>query len=239
MSQASQGTPRSMTQSQTVGSSELKELARSAVRYLLTNDYDKVPIKHSDIVKNLTKNTSKNTQQVLSLAGKMLKDVYGIKLIEDTSKATKQYLLINCMKHQEHIAVAPITQAEMTLLAIILAIIFMQTSGRWRDCGIEQSKVHNFLQLLQIDPTDIHDHFGDVKKVLETFKSQKYLDIVKIENTDPPKFEYRWGMRAIEEVSPRAILQFATELYGREKIESWAAQYKAVVEFEAQTQRGG
>ncbi|KAE8753184.1 hypothetical protein FOCC_FOCC000107 [Frankliniella occidentalis] len=231
LSQGSQGTPRS--QSQYVGTGEIKELARTAVRYMLMNDFDKVPIKHSDIVRNVTKNISKNTGQVIQLAGKMLKDVYGIKLVEDHSKNPKQYLLINNMKFQEHIALSPTTQAEMTLLTIILTILFMQTNGRWRDCGVEQSKIHGFLQLLDIDPTEIHDHFGDVKKVLELFKTQKYLDVVRIDNTDPPKYEYRWGVRAIEEVCPRETLKFATEIYGRDKIESWAAQYKAVVEFEA------
>ena len=58
-----------------MATNELKEAARAAVRYLLMNDFDKVPIKHSEIVKNVTKNVSRNTNQVLELASKMLLEV--------------------------------------------------------------------------------------------------------------------------------------------------------------------
>lgn len=39
------------------------------------NDYDKVPIKHSDILRNVINKAGRNTAQVMQLAGKMLKDV--------------------------------------------------------------------------------------------------------------------------------------------------------------------
>lgn len=48
--------------------------------------------------------------------------------------------------------------------------------------------------------------------LLQTLKSQRYLQEIKIENTDPVKFEYRWGIRACEELSPRAALEFASEV---------------------------
>lgn len=72
-SMSSQEPPRS--QAQPISSKELTDLARRAVRYLLMNDINKVPIKHSDIVKNVTKNLSKNTTQVMQLATKMLREV--------------------------------------------------------------------------------------------------------------------------------------------------------------------
>lgn len=79
LSQVSQGTPRSQPPPMSTG--ELKEAARAAVRYLLMNDFDKVPIKHSEIVRNVTKNVSRNTNQVLELASKMLHEV---RFVEDT-----------------------------------------------------------------------------------------------------------------------------------------------------------
>lgn len=75
----SQGTPRS--QHPPIATNELKEAARAAVRYLLMNDFDKVPIKHTEIVKNVTRNLSRNTSQVLELASKMLLEVNSISII--------------------------------------------------------------------------------------------------------------------------------------------------------------
>ena len=69
---SSQG-PRS--QAPPIASRELSELARRAVRFLLMNDYNKVPIKHTDILKNVSKNCPKNTAQVMQLAAKMLHEV--------------------------------------------------------------------------------------------------------------------------------------------------------------------
>jgi len=230
LSQASQGTPRSQPPPMATG--ELKEAARAAVRYLLMNDFDKVPIKHNEIVRNVTKNVSRNTNQVLELAGKMLYETYGIKLVDYVNSASnRQYLLINALKHQDHIAFSSEVKSDMTLLAILLSLIFMLTNGR-QDAGIEQQKVHSFLKLLDIDVTEVHDYFGDMRKVLERLKSQRYIELLKIDNTDPVKYEYRWGMRACEELSPREALEFASEMYGRDKIDSWAAQYKVVCEHE-------
>lgn len=226
----SQGTPRSQT---TVPvTAELKELARAAVRYLLMNDFNKVPIKHSDIVKNVTKNVTKNTNQVMQVAAKMLKDIYGIDLIDDGQAPRKHYLLLNNLKHQDHISLPLSSQKEQALLAIILSLIFMKTNGRPTHMGVKQEEVHSMLRLVGIDETEMHPYFGDVKGILEVFKSQRYLDFYRIENTDPPKHEYRWGLRAVHEVSAREALAFASEMYGRENIETWSAHYKAVVESE-------
>lgn len=172
----------------------------------------------------------------MALAAKMLKEIYGITLLDD-SQSSKHYILVNAMKHQEHMDACPETRGDMILLAIILSYIFMQTNGRWRDSGVEQTKVLSFLKTLQIETDVIHEYFGDVKKKLDLFRSQKYLELVRIENTDPPKSEYRWGLRAVEEVSPREALTFASEMYGRERIESWAAHFKAVTEYEKTTRR--
>ncbi|XP_034234032.1 non-structural maintenance of chromosomes element 3 homolog [Thrips palmi] len=223
---SSQGPARS--QAPPISSKELTDLARRAVRYLLMNDLDKVPIKHNDILKNVTKNCTKNTSQVMQLAAKMLRETYGIELVDDGNKPNKHYLLVNCLKHQDHISHSIATEKELALLAIILSLIFMQTNGRWKEAGVEQGKLYAFLKLLDIDPLDHHEYFGDVKKLLESLRSQRYIQEIKIENTDPVKYECRWGLRACEELSPRSALEFASEMYGRDRIETWATQYKAV-----------
>lgn len=173
--------------------------------------------------------------QIISLATKMLRDTFGIDLVESGHGSAKTYLLINALKHVKHINFSEDTQSDMTLLAIVLSLIFMVANAQL-DAGVEQGKVHDFLKMLDIDVEDNHPYFGNMKKKLETFKSQRYLDVIKIENTDPPKFEYRWGIRAMEEVTPRAALEFASEMYGRDNIESWAAHFKAVQEYEARVQ---
>lgn len=70
---SSQGPTRS--QAPPISSKELSDLAKTAVRYLLMNDMNKVPIKHNDILRNVTKNSSKNTSQVLQLTARMLREV--------------------------------------------------------------------------------------------------------------------------------------------------------------------
>lgn len=204
---------------------ETKNLARLTVRFLLMQDYDKVPIKQSDIVKNVLKNTSKSAAEVMPVAMKMLRDVYGIKVV-DGGLRTKAFLLINCLKHQEHISHPAALEADLGLLAIILTLIFMLTNGRWKECGVEQTKIFAFLRSIGIEETS--DYFGNLKKNLKTYEAQDYLDLVKLENTDPPKYEYRWGVRACEELSPRDVLTLASELYGRDGIDTWSAHYKAV-----------
>jgi hypothetical protein len=37
---------------------------------------------------------------------------------------------------------------------------------------------------------------------------QLYLEYIRIPELEPPKFEFRWGLRAEEEVSRRELLNF-------------------------------
>jgi hypothetical protein len=37
-----------------------------------------------------------------------------------------------------------------------------------------------------------------------------YLEYIRIPDLDPPKFEFRWGRRAEEEVSRRKLLEFVS-----------------------------
>lgn len=65
---------------------------------------------------------------------------YGIELIDDGNKPYKNYVLVNGLEYQSHVSHSSNSEKELTLLAIILSLIFMQTNGRWKDAGLEQGK---------------------------------------------------------------------------------------------------
>ena len=68
------------------------------------------------------------------------KQTYGIELVDYGSASSRQYLLVNALKHQEQIAFSQDVKSDMTLLAVMLSLIFMVTNGRLDAAGVEQCK---------------------------------------------------------------------------------------------------
>ena len=58
-----------------------------------------------------------------------------------------------------------------------------------------------------------HEVFGDVKKLLMgEFVRQGYLECSRVPTSDPPKYEYRWGVRAKHETTKRHVLDFVCQV---------------------------
>ncbi|XP_060678969.1 necdin-like 2, partial [Hemiscyllium ocellatum] len=83
------------------------------------------------------------------------------------------------------------------------------------------------LKKLRIDPSERHEDFGDVKKVIaEEFVKQKYLEYQRVPHTDPAEYEFRWGPRAMKETSKSKVLEFVAKMHSDKDPKTWLTQYK-------------
>ncbi|KAJ4438113.1 hypothetical protein ANN_14052 [Periplaneta americana] len=64
------------------------------------------------------------------------------------------------------------------------------------------------------------------------FVRQLYIEYIRIPDTDPPKYDFRWGQRAEKEVSRRAILEFVSMIHGKSAINTWTSQYQEMLKAE-------
>ncbi|KAJ9595454.1 hypothetical protein L9F63_013365 [Diploptera punctata] len=89
-----------------------------------------------------------------------------------------------------------------------------------------------------ISSKKIHDYFGDVRKLLSVeFVRQMYVEFRRIPDVDPAKYEFRWGLRAEEEVSHYEILKFVSQLHGIEDMSVWTTQHKEMMKAESKKGR--
>ena len=223
---------RQAAQSQ-LNPADKQRLLNQLVHYILKADSKKSTIKRPEIVKNVLKDHSKLYDPLMSEAAKVLQDVFGISLTEVEGKKG-QYILYNNLKISEeksHVHQTVSEYEKQGLLTIILALIFMN------DNVIAEEVVWRSLEELGVlNPDDSHqkdEGFGDVKRLVSVeLVRQLYLDRVKVETSDPPTYEYRWGPRAKLEITKSDILAFVCKIYGDMRPEQWTSQYTQIMEEE-------
>jgi len=169
------------------------------------------------------KENSRAFADVMALAKDKLGKIYGIELVEVEGKKG-QYIMIyefTMVTNENHVKLPDEVVAKNGLLAVILSLIFMNGNV------LAEEDLWNTLKKIKIIKDGNHDRFGDVKKlVTQEFKQRLYLDIAKVQGSDPPTYEYKWGERAKKEISRKDILQFVCAIYGDKHPEDWLQQYK-------------
>uniref|UniRef100_T1J0E5 MAGE domain-containing protein n=1 Tax=Strigamia maritima TaxID=126957 RepID=T1J0E5_STRMM len=199
------------SQTQTQGKSsqlsgaEINSLADSLVHYIFVCDQKKNPIKQIDMRKQVLKENGAAIKNVLEVAKEKLTQIFGVVLQPIVGRAG-QFMLIN--KIQDDLETPIITwsedeQVKSCLLFIILSAIFMNENV------MSDEQLWTMLKKFGIEPDVAHEEFGDVKKLINNeYKQQLYLDVVKNATNEPPSYEYRWGPRAISEISKTNVLDF-------------------------------
>ncbi|PNF27536.1 hypothetical protein B7P43_G02878 [Cryptotermes secundus] len=227
-SQSSQGSKLS--------SQEQSALISDIVLYILSQDHTKYPIKRQDIVKNVLKTHGRHYKHIMNEAAHVLTEIFGMKLVEiEHSSNMKQYILVNneqFLRDVSDLKWPEEVEAQQVLLMLLLSLIFM--SG-----GVVKEEVmSSFLTRLGImNGRKSHEYFGDVWKLLTVeFVRQMYVEYVRIPESNPPKYEFRWGHRAKGEVSRRELLNFVSLVYGCDP-KNWVTQYQEVLQAESEKEK--
>ncbi|XP_069668925.1 non-structural maintenance of chromosomes element 3 homolog isoform X2 [Periplaneta americana] len=141
-----------------------QDYVNDTVLYILSQDHNKYPIKRQDIVKYALKNNGKNFKHAMEEATNILKQVFGMNLIEVEHGSTKHHILVNGIKNPGGLMEFKWSneeEAHQILLMIVLSFIFM-TGG-----VAKEESVWTFLTKLGILWTNKpHELFGDVRKLL-------------------------------------------------------------------------
>ncbi|XP_072051104.1 non-structural maintenance of chromosomes element 3 homolog [Amphiura filiformis] len=199
------------------------------VQFLLIQEQKKLPVKRSDISKNvLEKEYRACFPAILERAKVKLREAYGLELTElqqTSGKSTKkQYILLNNISSdaQANFVDSSSEDPKVGLLFIVLGLIFMQGGV------VNEAVLWHFLGKLGIDGDEKnHDIFGDVKKLLtQEFTRQLYLEYTRIPNSEPPVYEFRWGQRSNASVSKMRILKFISETIFNMEPSVWLSQWQ-------------
>lgn len=202
----------------------LQGRANDLVKYLLVKDQTKIPIKRSDMLKDIIKEYTDVYPEIIERAGYTLEKVFGIQL-KEIDKNDHLYILLSTLEPTDAGILGTTKDSpKLGLLMVLLSIIFMNGNRS------SEAVIWEVLRKLGLRPGIHHSLFGDVKKLItDEFVKQKYLDYARVPNSSPPEYEFFWGLRSYYETSKMKVLKFACKVQKKDPKE-WAAQYREAME---------
>ena len=193
---------------------ECRQYVTTVARYLLMGQNRRTPIKRTEIQEQIGQTHSRAVLPILKAADKVLRDTAGLAVVEFTKGTNRFYILINKLDvdpefQKEFVERNPQEAAQMSLLLVILSLLMM------KQAKVKEEDLWEFLTQLDIPSGDVHHPvLGNVKKLIEEWVKQMYLDKTKELTPDIAIFHYTWGERAKAEFTPEKILRFVAKVHG-------------------------
>nr|KAF6492542.1 MAGE family member D2 [Molossus molossus] len=181
----------------------LQGRANELVKYLLVKDQTKIPIKRSDMLKDIIKEYTDVYPEIIERAGYSLEKVFGIQL-KEIDKNDHLYILLSTLEPTDAGILGTTKDSpKLGLLMVLLSIIFMNGNRS------SEAVIWEVLRKLGLRPG--------------------YLDYSRVPNSNPPEYEFFWGLRSYYETSKMKVLKFACKVQKKDPKE-WAAQYREAME---------
>ncbi|XP_045394372.1 melanoma-associated antigen D4 isoform X2 [Lemur catta] len=201
----------------------LQERANKLVKYLMIKDYKKIPIKRSDMLKDVIREYDEHFPEIIERATYTLEKKFGIHL-KEIDKEEHLYILICTRDSSARLLGKTKDTPRLSLLLVILGVIFMKGNRA------SEAVLWEALRKMGLRPGVRHPFLGDLRKLItEEFVKQKYLEYKKIPNSNPPEYEFLWGLRARHETSKMRVLRFIAQNQNRDPRE-WKAHFLEAVD---------
>lgn len=200
----------------------LEDAINECVRFITCREGSKIPIKRAEIIKHLNTTCQTPANQVNTVvieANKVLKRVYGYKLVQVEAKSGIQYILI-LTEECESLDSSAVDAHHRKLLVAALTHIYM-TGG-----PVKEDDMWKFLS--EAGLLEENDHNG--RKILtNTLTRQMYLMFSKVGEGELARNVFEWGQRSIEEVPKLFLLNKMAEAFEKAP-DYWCEQYKEATE---------
>uniref|UniRef100_A0A2K5E171 Trophinin n=1 Tax=Aotus nancymaae TaxID=37293 RepID=A0A2K5E171_AOTNA len=205
----------------------LQERANKLVKYLLVKDQTKIPIKRSDMLRDVIQEYDEYFPEIIERASYALEKMFRVNL-KEIDKQSSLYILISTQESSAGILGTTKDTPKLGLLMVILSVIFMNGNKA------SEAVIWEVLRKLGLRPGVRHSLFGEVRKLItDEFVKQKYLEYKRVPNSRPPEYEFFWGLRSYHETSKMKVLKFACKVQKKDP-KDWAVQYREAVEMEVQ-----
>ncbi|XP_053437122.1 melanoma-associated antigen E1 [Nycticebus coucang] len=199
--------------------SRLESKARKLVQLFLLMDSTKLPIPKKGILYYIGRECSKVFPDLLNRAARTLNHVYGTELVV-LDPRNHSYTLYNRreMEETEEIVDSPNRPGNNFLMQVLSFIFIMGNHAR-------ESAVWAFLRGLGVQS-------GRKHVITCRYLSQRYIDSLRVPNSDPVQYEFVWGPRARLETSKMKALRYVARIHRKEP-QDWPQQYREAMEDEA------
>ncbi|XP_052027381.1 melanoma-associated antigen E1 [Apodemus sylvaticus] len=199
--------------------SRLESKSRKLVQLFLLMDSTKLPIPKKGILYYIGRECTKVFPDLLNRAARTLNNVYGTELVV-LDPRNHSYTLYNRreMEDTEEIMDSPNRPGSNFLMQVLSFIFIMGNHAR-------ESAVWAFLRGLGVQN-------GRKHVITCRYLSQRYLDSLRVPDSDPVQYDFVWGPRARLETSKMKALRYVARIHRKEP-QDWPEQYREALEDEA------
>uniref|UniRef100_F7EA20 MAGE family member D2 n=1 Tax=Macaca mulatta TaxID=9544 RepID=F7EA20_MACMU len=190
----------------------LQGRANDLVKYLLAKDQTKIPIKRSDMLKDIIKEYTDVYPEIIERAGYSLEKVFGIQL-KEIDKNDHLYILLSTLEPTDAGILGTTKDSpKLGLLMVLLSIIFMNGNRS------SEAVIWEVLRKLGLRPGNPpeYEFFWGLRSYYETSKMKVLKFACKVQKKDPKEWaaQYREAMEA----DLKAAAEAAAEAKARAEI---------------------
>ncbi|XP_074179427.1 melanoma-associated antigen 10-like [Rhinolophus sinicus] len=185
----------------------IDDRADALVRFLLQKYRAEEPTTQVEMLSIIIREHEDHFAEILSQASLCLQLVFGVD-VKEVDPSNHSYVLVttlgltyNGMGSDEH------SMPKTGLLINILGVIFMHGNRAPEEAvweALNDMGLHDGVQ---------HSIYGESRGLItKVWVQEQYLQYRQVPNSDPARYEFRWGLRAHAETSKMKILEFLAKV---------------------------
>ncbi|KAI4545576.1 hypothetical protein MG293_005842 [Ovis ammon polii] len=177
------------------------------VQYMLYKYQVRERIKRSEMLKAVTRRYREQFPEILSRASERMEMVFGLVLKEVRPNSHCYTLVSNLDLSDSESMRGNWGLPKNGLLMPLLGVIYLNGHHA------SEEEIWKFLNILGIYDGRSHFIFGEPRKLItEDLVQEGYLEYNLVPGSDPPRYEFLWGPKALTETSKTKVLQFLTKM---------------------------
>ncbi|XP_060992029.1 melanoma-associated antigen B2-like [Dama dama] len=185
----------------------LTRKAEMLVQYMLYKYKVRELIKRSEMLKAINKRYREQFPEILSRASERMELVFGLVLKEVRPNSHSYTLVSNLDLGDSESMRGDWGLPKNGLLMPLLGVIYLNGNHA------PEEKIWKFLNMLGIYDGRNHFIFGDPRKLItEDLVQEEFLEYRQVPGSDPPRYEFLWGPKALAESSKTKVLEFLAKV---------------------------
>ncbi|XP_007528317.1 melanoma-associated antigen 10 [Erinaceus europaeus] len=209
----------------------LNEKVMELVQLMILKYRLREPITRAEMLKVFLKGYRRRFPVIFKKASKCLEVIFGIEL-KEVDPTVHSYILVNSLGlTYDHMLSNNQSMPKIGLLIIILGLIFLEGN-----CAPEEN-IWDFLNMVGVGVGRDHFLCGDPWMLLtKEWVQENYLIYRQVQNSNPLRYEFLWGPRALAETNKMKVLEFLDKIKGTDPI-SYSLWYEKAVRDEEERAR--
>uniref|UniRef100_A0A8C6DD33 MAGE domain-containing protein n=1 Tax=Moschus moschiferus TaxID=68415 RepID=A0A8C6DD33_MOSMO len=185
----------------------LTEKTQILAKFLLYKYKIRQLIKRSEMLKAINRKCRKQFPEILRRASEHVEMVFGLVLKEVRPNSHLYTLVSNLDLSDSESLRGDLGLPKNGLLMPLLCVIYLNGHRA------SEEQIWMFLNILGIYDGRSHFIFGDTRKLItEDLVREEYLEYRQVPGSDPPRYEFLWGPKALTDTSELKVLEFLAKV---------------------------